>query len=243
MLGDRPPSMVLRELGRPGNYAALCRMARVSPRFFEDAARYLLGRGDYPYSCSVRTPVGPISIRLDSHHDMITVNEMFCRLDYRVDRSARTIVDVGSNIGVSALYFLTRTNARLWLYEPVPRNIERLRENLQPFETRYTLNEVAVAPFSGTASFSIEQSGRYGGLAREYADSIEVRVVDTEGTEYEIVTAIDRELLPRIRTIYFETFDMDEEPEPVFPDLFDHHARNETVRLTNRALAGSSTRR
>jgi FkbM family methyltransferase len=239
-------------------------MARVSPRFFEDAARYLLGRGDYPYSCSVRTPVGPISIRLDSHHDMITVNEMFCRLDYRVDRSARTIVDVGSNIGVSALYFLTRTNARLWLYEPVPRNIERLRENLQPFETRYTLNEVAVAPFSGTASFSIEQSGRYGGLAREYADSIEVRVVDintvltdvlrdnpvidvlkvdTEGTEYEIVTAIDRELLPRIRTIYFETFDMDEEPEPVFPDLFDHHARNETVRLTNRALAGSSTRR
>ncbi len=45
---------------------------------------------------------------------------------------ARVVVDIGSNIGISALYFLTRNPAcRCWLYEPVPRNVERLRANLR----------------------------------------------------------------------------------------------------------------
>jgi FkbM family methyltransferase len=247
--------MILREARRPSNYAALWRMLRVSPHFVEDAGRYLLGRGDYPYTAQVRTPAGLVDVRLDSHHDMITVNELFCRLDYDVDRGARTIVDIGSNIGISALFFLTRTDAHVRLFEPVPRNIERLRENLARFESRYTLTEAAVASFSGTASFSVEDSGRYGGLRRDWGQSIDVQVMhintvlgevlsesavidllklDTEGSELETVRAIDPQFLPRIRTIIFEA---DDEPGPLFQDVFDYRFRNETARLTNRRLA------
>lgn len=254
MLGGRPNSMVLREARRPSNYVALLRMMRVSPHFFDDASRYLTGRGEYPHTCEVRTPNGRVSIELASHHDMITVNEIFCRLDYRMDTAARTIVDIGSNIGVSALYFLTHSDAHVWLYEPVPRNLAALRTNLEQFEGRYTLHEAAVADFTGTASFSVEASGRYGGLRREWGESLEVDCVDintvlaevldehetidvlkldTEGSEQSTVAAIDRELLPRIRTIYFEA---DEEPGPMFPELFDYRFRNETIRLTNRRL-------
>jgi len=250
MFGGRPNAMILREARRPSNYAAMLRMFRVSPHFLDDAQRYLLGRGDYPYTCQLRTPRGLVGVRLDSHHDMITVNELFCRLDYEVDPAARTIVDIGSNIGVSALYFLTRTDAHIWLYEPVPRNVERLKENLRPFESRYTLKEAAVASFSGTASFSVEDSGRYGGLERDWGTRIDVEVLhinavlsdvlddhemidllklDTEGSELDTVRAIDPQFLPRIRTIYFES---DVEPGAVFPDVFDCRFRNETIRLT-----------
>ena len=74
---------------------------------------------------------------------MWTVNEVFCRQDYGADASIRAVVDVGSNIGISALYFLTRSpDCRAWLYEPVPRNVERLRGNLAGYEDRYALREV-----------------------------------------------------------------------------------------------------
>ena len=44
-------------------------------------------------------------------------------------------VDFGSNIGISALYFLTRNpSVQVYLFEPVPSNIERLRENLKGYE-------------------------------------------------------------------------------------------------------------
>ena len=69
---------------------------------------------------------------------MFTVNEVFCRRDYPVPPGARSVVDIGSNIGLSALFFLTRDEScRCWLYEPVPANVERLRANLRAFADRF----------------------------------------------------------------------------------------------------------
>jgi hypothetical protein len=146
MLGGRPPAMVAKEILRGRNYTALWRMSRVYPRFGENVGRFFLGRGAYPYACEVRTPEGLVAPTLFSGEDMWTVNEIFCRQDYGDDRSAKAVVDVGANIGISALFFLTRNaHSRIWLYEPVPRNIERLRGNLSGYEDRYTLRESAVA--------------------------------------------------------------------------------------------------
>jgi FkbM family methyltransferase len=218
--------MVAREILRPHNYLALCRMWRVLPRFRENAGRYFLGRGAYPYHCEVRTPSGTVTPTLYSTHDMWTVNEVFCRRDYGADRDARVIIDVGSNIGLSALYFLTRNpRARVWAYEPVPRNIERLRRNLDGFEERYELHEAAVAPRAGRVSFGVEDSGRYGGIGLETGTEIDVEClaindvletvlakalrvdvlkVDTEGSELEILGAIRPDLLERVRRAYLE---------------------------------------
>ncbi len=44
-------------------------------------------------------------------------------------RDISVVVDFGSNIGISALYFLTRNqDIKVYLFEPVPQNILRLKK-------------------------------------------------------------------------------------------------------------------
>ncbi len=244
--------MVAREVLRGRNYRALARMARVYGEPGQAFRRYFAGRGDYPYRCPVRTPAGTVAPTLHSSHDMFTVNEVFCREDYAAGPDLRTVVDVGSNIGISALYFLTRNpDSHCFLYEPVPRNVQRLRENLAGLEERFELTESAVAVTAGTAGFGVEDSGRYGGIgvvtgqtievtclgindvlqrALEAAPRIDVLKIDTEGTELEILGGVRPDLLARVRTVYLET----ESRSPAVPEAFDAGFRNDTLVLRNR---------
>jgi FkbM family methyltransferase len=225
-LGGRSLRFVAQEAVRAANWRALARMSRRYPRFAENAWRYFTGRGDYPYRCEVRTPQGVVAPMLFSYHDMLTVNEVFCREDYRAGSELQVVVDLGSNIGISALYFLTRSpESRVWLYEPVPRNVERLRANLAPFAGRWRLNEAAVADRDGHARFAVGPSGRYGSLEAERGHSIEVHVrhidsvlrevldregridvlkIDTEGSEESTLCSASPELLTRVAVVYAE---------------------------------------
>jgi FkbM family methyltransferase len=128
--------------------------------------RYYLKRGSYPYAIGLRTPVGAIDLELYSREDLVTIYEVFFRKDYRLPRDARLVVDFGSNIGISAAYFVTR-NVRLKVhaFEPVPANISRAKRNLAPFADRVELVECAVGTENGRVSFGVESSGRYGGIA------------------------------------------------------------------------------
>ncbi len=252
-LGGRPLDVWMRELAAPRNYRALVRMARLTPRPLENAKRYLLGRGAYPYRARVRTPVGAASPELYSFHDMMTFNEVFLREDYRCSSAARVVVDIGSNIGISALYFLTRNPfLRCWLYEPVPANVTRLRHNLAGYEDRYEVSEVAVADGSGDVDFGFEPTGRYGGIGVKTASvmtvpcvdintilarvldqtgSIDVLKIDTEGLESSTVQAIEPRHLDAIETIYFEWRGKLE----LHPERFRSSYYNETYRLERRS--------
>lgn len=232
MLGDRPLSLILAEIREPGNYRAVWGALRLYPRWRENVGRYFFARGRYPYRCEVRTPVGGVAPTLWSSHDMLTVNEVFCREDYRVGPEVRVVVDIGSNIGISALYFLTRNrSSRVWCYEPVPTNVSRLRMNLSGISSeRFSVSEVAVADRAGTVSFGVEPTGRYGGIGVETGETIAVSCIaindileevladeptidllkiDTEGSEVATVAAIRPDLVRRIRVIALET------PQPV----------------------------
>jgi FkbM family methyltransferase len=257
-LGDRPLGFIARESVRPSNWVALARMPRRYRHPLEGARRYFTPGGDYPYRCEVRTPLGVVAPTLHSQHDMITVNEVFCREDYRVGDEAEVIVDVGSNIGISALYFLTRSErARAWLYEPVPRNVKRLRENLSGFEGRWRLEQAAVADRDGEETFSIEPTGRYGGLGAGQDESIDVRVrhidavlrevlgaerhidvlkLDTEGVEARTLAAASPELLARVGVIFAE----DIAGQIEAPSGFEASRRASVVRLAQRAAAARS---
>jgi FkbM family methyltransferase len=246
--------MVAREALSGRNYAALWRMWRRYPRFQENLGRYFLGRGAYPYDCQVRTPGGLLAPTLYSTHDMWTMNEVFCRQDYAADPGARVVVDIGSNIGISALFFLTNSpSCQCWLFEPVPRNVERMRQNLRGYEGRFELRQVAVAEASGQVEFGVEDSGRYGGIRVKTGRSIEVACVgindileevlgsaptvdllkiDTEGTELDIIRAVRPELLRRVRTAYLEV----EQRPASTPEPFDSAFRNQTWVLRNRVL-------
>ena len=259
MLGGRPLARIAKEIVRPRNYLALARMFRVCRDPLDVARRYFLGGGTYPHRCELRTPLGVVSATVYSHHDVWTVVEVFCRGDYRVDRGIEVAVDVGSNIGISALYFLTRNSgSRCYLYEPDPRNVERLRRNLESHSDRWTLHEAAVGPMAGKVEFGREETGRYGAVGARTGDvirveclaandmledilsseaSIDVLKVDTEGLEAATIAAIRPELIERVRTIYFES----ESPARLHGERFEFSYANETVRLSRKGGPGALT--
>jgi FkbM family methyltransferase len=249
MLGGRPARLIAEAIVEPGQYAALARMVWRYPAFPWVLKRYLVGGGDYPYACRVRTPIGVVAPVTFTHHDIFTVQEVFGREDYRAGAGLRVVVDIGSNIGISALYFLTRNRvARCYLFEPVPRNLERLRANLAGYEDRYEVHEVAVAATGGTVPFTVEPFGRYGGIGvvgeehilvkcRTVVDvldevlkregRIDLLKIDTEGAELETVNAIRADQLARVDTICFETTT----PHNPDPGQFSMRFAAETCRL------------
>jgi FkbM family methyltransferase len=191
--------------------------------------RYLLDTGTYPTSVRVRTPAGPLDLTLYSQHDVLTLNEIFCRLDYRASSTDSVFVDFGSNIGISAAYFLSRSpgsSAFAYLFEPLWFNVERLQRNLKPFEGRYQLQTVAVGTQEGVVEFGWENTGRYGGVGRrdtgqavsvQCLDSnkvleeiiakhgrIDVLKIDIEGLEHDVATRIPQALAEHIGHIYTE---------------------------------------
>lgn len=254
LLGDRSLRFVAENLAQPAHYRALVRMARLYERPLDAYKRYLFGRGGYPTRFAVRTPGGVVRPMLWSFHDMLTLNEIFCREDYAVRRPPALVVDIGSNIGLSALYFLTRgPGVRCRLYEPVARNVERLRRNLEGFEDRYALEQAAVADFDGEAEFRLDPFGRYGALnqpgdeittvpcrhidavledALAHADTISLLKIDVEGYEAKLLRAARPELLARVEVIYLEGTTTDLPP----PSGFAASHSCETVRLRNAAL-------
>jgi FkbM family methyltransferase len=165
MLNHRSFKLIARSAVGPRNYTALARAAWIYECPFAAVSRYFSGGGHYPCSVRVRTPTGPQSVTLFGGQDAITVHEIFCRQDYRCPSPPRVVVDIGANIGVSALYFLTRSSSVYCeLYEPDPRNLPKLSHNLRGYRERFTLHEMAVADREGVLSFAREPTGRYGTL-------------------------------------------------------------------------------
>jgi FkbM family methyltransferase len=205
---------------------ALAGMVAVYPDFADVCGRYLLGRGAYPTSIAVRTPLGRADIRVHSFHDLLTVNEIFARKDYPARRDLGVVVDIGSNIGISALYFLTRNrSSKVFLFEPLPRNVDALRANLIGYEARYVLEDTAVGTGNGMVEFGWEDTGRYGGVGRaaehrldvrcrdlndilqeilREVDHIDVLKMDVEGSEEDLLRHASLEHLRRVRAIYAE---------------------------------------
>lgn len=229
-------------------------MGRFYPNFIENISRYLFSSGNYPYDIKVKTPVGIIKPRLYSHHDILTVNEIFCRLDYPADQRIKTVVDLGSNIGISALYFLSRNKeSKCYLYEPDNNNIIKLIKNLAGFETRYKLFEYAVSHEKGQFEFGVEPTGRYGGIGVETGNTIMVKClainevlkeiiekeqfidilkIDTEGLEEKTVEAIDVNLMKKIKRIYIESIPKNK----IHSNIFEQKQYGSVCQLINKQL-------
>jgi FkbM family methyltransferase len=250
-LGGRSLKTIAGAAFQPRHYRAALNMAHVYHQPLRVLRRYLLGTGGYPWNVDLRTPLGWFNPTLFSHHDLLTLNEIFCRLDYRLDPVPQVVVDLGSNIGLSGLYFLTRAaTVHCYLYEPVPQNLERLEANLDRVRERATLNPCAVGDAEGEVEFGIEPSGRYGAIGLATGHSIVVRCrsinsvledilaregridllkVDTEGAEERTVRAIETAYLERIGAIYLEA----RPPLPLLPGRFSQEQYGEVVRLYN----------
>lgn len=254
-IGKRNIKQLLKAVLAKQHYLAFFNIIRFCPKPIDVFLRYFLAKGSYPYSIKIRTPLGIISPLIYSYYDILTVNEIFCRLDYKTDNNAKVVVDFGSNIGISALYFLTRNQeSRIYLFEPVPENIKRLKSNLIGFKSRYVLEDVAVSSESGIKRFGTEEHGRCGGLLRETGNYINVECVsvnevlddilkkekqidilkiDTEGNELDIIASIEKRFFTKIKTIFFEldyTSNLDTK-QKILADYYRQSRYGNTIRL------------
>lgn len=251
MIGNRSATQIINAFFQKTHYVAFLGMFRVYLDVADAFSRYLFAKGCYPYKVSVKTPCGVCGIQLYSYHDMLTVNEIFCRNDYPAPPDLRIVVDLGSNIGISALYFLTRNNeSRCYLFEPDPKNVPRLHNQLKGFNGRYNLSECAVADRDGLVTFGVEDTGRYGGIGIDTGKSItvtclninsvleeiigkegivDVLKIDTEGVEITSIKSIREDILSSIRYIYLEAYP----EEDLLPGKFSQKQYGSVCQLTN----------
>jgi FkbM family methyltransferase len=175
----------------------------------------VLSLQNYPRHVNLKTPIGKQRIELFSAADFSTLNLIFVRKDYYTPAEMKTVVDIGSNIGLSTFYWLTRNpSCFVYCYEPSPISYHRLLSNLGPWQGRFAAFQAAVSNFKGKVPFYIESSGVYSSLdslqdgqtsiecdclhindvletilnARSHIDVLKI---DSEGHELRTLAAID----------------------------------------------------
>ena len=254
MLGNRSILVFFKAFFKKQHYIAFLNMIKKYPNFIEDFKRYIFGVGYYPYNIKIELSNQTIQPTLYTYHDMLTVNEVFCRKDYPADEEIEVVVDIGSNIGLSALFFLTINNkSKCYLFEPDNRNVNKLIKNLKNFKNRYKLYEKAVSCKNGVVDFYIEETGRYGGMNSGYdkvvkVDSLcindvlndilkkEVKIdilkIDIEGLEQETICSIKDKYLKKIKKIYLESKPKDK----IISHLFNQKQYGSVCQLTNKNL-------
>ena len=222
-IGRRRLRAFRRRLFDGSNYRAIPRFFGVHQHpirmLFED----VFSLGHYPRTITIKTPIGPVNVQLFSAADLATLDLVFCRRDYYLPENTKVVVDIGSNIGLSSLFWLTRNHETyVYCHEPSPVSYDRLVANLRPFLGRFEARRDAVSNFHGSASLGIEASGVNSSLELRSNNSVTCQVVhinevlepaiqrhgqidvlkmDSEGHELRSLEAIAPEYWKHIRCI------------------------------------------
>ena len=119
-----------------------------------------------PRKLKIRTPIGKINVLLRNRQSARTLYSIFIRQDYLIDNKTKNILDLGSNIGISALYFLTRNkNNKILCIEPDPNNAFFLESNLNKFRDRSQIFFCAISSKrSKNQNFNVSTDGKYSSL-------------------------------------------------------------------------------
>lgn len=143
-----------------------------------------------------------ISFRFEDLADYLTLRGIFLEDEYLIGapHAPDVILDLGSNTGLSLLYFRLRyPEARIYGFEPDPTNFRRLQRNIQPLE-RVEVHNVAIAGFNGSTTF-------YADPHRGQSSSIMRRRPRQQAVEVEAVTLdalLDRLDLQRVDLLKFD---------------------------------------
>lgn len=151
--------------------------------------------------------------------------------EYRVPASLapRVILDIGGNIGVPSIFFAHMfPEARIHSFEPVPENCALLKHNVAslpnvavhevalgaedgempifPDRTRSNLGGFSLfgkhTDTSGAFTVPVRHAGRF--LASHAIDRVDLIKIDTEGAEFDIISALDPGMLAGVRWIVGE---------------------------------------
>jgi len=139
------------------------------------------------------------------------------------------VLDIGANIGISSLYFSSvYPNARIYAFEPVPENFALLQENTRAVGRITAINAALGREAGELRIFASDLNTNFGGFSlhetgtdRGSYQTVEVRnaqmemerlgiksadliKIDTEGAEWDILTAFDPRFLAGTQLIMGE---------------------------------------
>jgi FkbM family methyltransferase len=142
--------------------------------------------------------------------------------EYRVPEPIRpkVILDIGGNIGSAAIYYaLCFPQAQIYCFEPIEENFALLRKNISPYQSIQAFPVALGTSNRFQEIFASDNPRNFGGFsffsegsnpsvkrkvqiknARDYLCEIGVKradliKIDTEGSEYDILTAMGLEML------------------------------------------------
>jgi FkbM family methyltransferase len=167
-------------------------------------------------------------IRIGSDQAFV-LNEIYRERVYDIPgvdlRSCRTIVDLGANVGVFALYAAAAApNAAIHCFEPAPTTFASLQDNIKGNHLNIAAHELAISTFCGLARFyragsAAEWSlnGDPGVVAEEVYcidlnhlfdlicdEAIDFLKMDVEGAELDVLRSANDEQLQRIGALSVE---------------------------------------
>lgn len=145
------------------------------------------------------------------------------------------ILDIGANIGAAARFFLRRyPEAEILCFEPVPENFALLQRNLDGYPNAQCFNFGLGARSEQIPIYHSDNPSNFGGFSRYAAGSntaqttevgiravseflaehplaqVDLVKIDTEGAEYEILSAFPQALLARATWILGELHGQDD---------------------------------
>ena len=189
-------------------------------------------------SVSVKIPSEEISVQLRTGtSDMAVYNQVFVEREYEfphLPEEAKTIIDLGANIGLTSLFFaLKYRDANILSVEPdsdnfgrLIRNIGHFRDRVKPLKgaawsrdgnlrlVKQDANEasldswgVRVSPEIDDKSFDVQCFSIPTLIGHIDGDSIDILKIDIEGSEKEIFTHSPEKWIGKIKMIVVETHD------------------------------------
>lgn len=190
-------------------------------------ARIQFGPPQKVYRLRIQQCRHPIYVRGRSTSDTNVLYEIMVHGEYDLlnDLDApQSVIDGGANIGMTALYLLTRyPSARIVCVEPFAGSFEICCQNLEPYGTRATAIQGAIWPEEGSLCLDRGRSdttnrvrsaaaGETGStktltmksLISLIGGSVDLLKLDVEGSEKEIFGPCAAEWLPGVRNIIIE---------------------------------------
>jgi FkbM family methyltransferase len=184
------------------------------------------------YPLSIELKSGPV-VRVHNWDELTTVWHVWCADEYIIPDNAKTILDLGANIGAFALWASTQApNSTIYSVEPFPETHASLKENIgsNKLENRVNCYQIAVADTDGEVWFDATE-GKRSYCRKIVSDDIEAKKIkvpclkldtlldhcglhqvdciklDIEGGEHAMFAASSTETLRRSKIYTFEYHD------------------------------------
>lgn len=159
--------------------------------------------------------------RKEINHAIGAISEIFCDNIYdKLDVKNKDVVDIGANIGDSALYFATKQSKRVLAFEPYKNNLSIMSRSmlLNKIKNVVIINQ-AVAdkiktvklPENGTFSSTINAKGKIPvevttlkSIVTNYNILNGVLKLDCEGSEYDIILSQQSSVLRKFNQMIIE---------------------------------------